>query len=302
MSWRVDELFQNRLILHVNFLRSCLLLPILLFFSSSIHAQILNDSAQNVYGPKTTRYFLEEDIFNSIDTLYYIDTALNAFHRYAFPQKYNYKYQDLGNRGTAIQPLFYKAPSNIGFRSGFDTYSFYYDDLLDMKFYDTKSPYSKFYYVQGGKGISFLETELSRNVTPNWNLGIAFNRIGANSQIEFEPRPDNPEADHFSYSAYTAFKTDNGKYYVDAYFRRMHHQVREPGGVVLTEEYLNTATQQFNEEAFFDDYEAHGKELTGATSGDLRVNMHLYHQYNFSKLVGIYHLFDYERGTSIDHK
>jgi hypothetical protein len=253
----------------------------------------LNDSVQNVYGPKTTRYFLEEDVFNSIDTLYSIDTVLNAFHRYTYPQKYNYKYSDLGNKGTAIQPLFYKSPSNIGFRSGYNVYDLYYEDLVDIRFYDTKSPYSKFYYVQGGRGTSFLETELSRNISPNWNLGIAFNRIAANSQIEFDPRPDNPESDHYSYSAYTAYKTENGKYFVDAYFRRMHHQVRETGGVNITTEFLGE-NGKVNTSRFFESYDDHVKELANAISGDLRVNFHIYHQYKFSSLIGLYHIFDFE--------
>jgi hypothetical protein len=292
MSWENDDFTLKRLFLRVNFQRNSLLLIFFLIFSLTSSAQILNDSAQNVYGPKTTRYFLEEDVFNSIDTLYYIDTVLNAFHRYTYPQKFNYKYSDLGNKGTAIQPLFYKSPSNIGFRSGFNAYDLYYEDLVDMKFYDTKSPYSKFYYVQGGRGTSFLETELSRNITPNWNLGITFNRIAANPQIEYEARPSNPEADHYSYSAYTAYKTENGKYFIDVYFRRMHHQVRESGGVNITDAFLDNG--KVSSSRFFESYDNHIKELASAISGDLRANFHIYHQYKISNLVGLYHIFDFE--------
>lgn len=275
----------------MKFLRACFLSFFFLFLAFSAFAQILNDSTVNVYGPKTTRYFLEEDVYNSIDTLYALDTALNAFHRYTFPERYNYRYQDLGNKGTAIQPLFYESPANIGFRSGFNAYSLYYKDVLDIKFYDTKSPYSKFFYVQGGRGISFLETELSRNISPDWNLGISFNRLSANSQIAWEQRPQNPETDHYSYSAYTAFKTKNKKYFVDAYFRRMNHQVRESGGVEASRFIVD---EDLNLNGFFENYNQLEKELSNALSGDLRLNYHLYHQYSFSKLLGVYHLFDYE--------
>jgi hypothetical protein len=293
LSWGNDNFILKRLFLRVNFQRNSLLLIFFLLFSLSSGAQILNDSVQNIYGPKTTRYFLEEDVFNSIDTLYYIDTVLNAFHRYTYPQKFNYKYADLGNKGTAIQPLFYKPPANIGFRTGYNVYDLYYEDLVDMKFYDTKSPYSKFYYVQGGKGTSFLETELSRNISPNWNLGLSFNRVAANSQIQYDARPANPESDHYSYSAYTAYKTDNGKYFIDAYFRRMHHQVRETGGVNITPEFVG-GDGKVNLNRFFESYDDHVKELSAAVSGDLRVNFHIYHQYKVSSLIGLYHIFDFE--------
>lgn len=285
----------KRLFLRVIFSRYSLFVCFFVFLASAGRAQILNDSTQNIYGPKTTRYFLEKDVYNSIDTLYSLDTALNAFHRFEFPARYNYLYQDLGNKGSAIQPLFYDPPANIGFRSGFDAYDLYYKDVLDIKFYDTKSPYSKFHYVQGGRGISFLETELSRNVSPNWNLGISFNRLSANSQIQFSPRPENPEVDHYSYSAYTAFKTEDKKYFVDAYFRRMKHEVHENGGVQLLDTFIRDENSQLNLQMFFQDYADHNKELENAVSGDLRINYHLYHQFNFSSLLGVYHLFDFER-------
>jgi Putative porin len=83
----------------------------------------LDDSTSVVYGPTSTKYFLEEDVFNNRKRLYNIDTTIDGIHNYNFVQRYKNLYQDLGNIGTAIRPVFYKAPEQIGTLLGYDAFS-----------------------------------------------------------------------------------------------------------------------------------------------------------------------------------
>jgi hypothetical protein len=259
-------------------------IAILIFFTAAWNseAQILDDSTVNIYGPQTTRYFLEQDLLNS-DTLYHpIDTVLNKFHRYTFVQKTGYRFVDLGIPGTATRPLYSPFfPSEIGFRSGYNAYDLYSLNPIKNKYYDTKSPYSKFDIVIGGNGVSVLATEFSRNVTRDWNLGFTFNRYISTQQFGFVNRRDR-EADNSSFSIYTAYKTKNDKYRVLANVTKMDHKVNESGGAVYDD---ITETFEVNE---------HKRALSNAQSQDARFNGHLYHRFQTIRNVFVYHISDYQ--------
>ncbi|MFT7020616.1 MAG: hypothetical protein ACJASO_002812, partial [Cyclobacteriaceae bacterium] len=67
----------------------------------SAKGQILDDSTKQVYGPTTTKVFTESGlIFNKLDTIY-VDTSQYRIERFAFTDRLNREYQDLGNIGTA---------------------------------------------------------------------------------------------------------------------------------------------------------------------------------------------------------
>lgn len=78
--------------------------------STRADGKMLNDSAQNIYGPTSTRYFLESDIFNNRKLLRTIDTSLAGFHNYNFVQRNGNLFTDLGNSGTAARPTFFILP------------------------------------------------------------------------------------------------------------------------------------------------------------------------------------------------
>jgi hypothetical protein len=98
----------------------------------------LDDSTKVIYGPTSTRYFLEEDVVNNRKRLYTIDTVLDAIHNYNFVQRNKNLYQDLGNIGSAIRPVFYKAPEQIGTLLGYDAYTLYDIKPSQVRYYNTK--------------------------------------------------------------------------------------------------------------------------------------------------------------------
>ena len=96
--------------------------------------KIIDDSTKNIYGPKTTHYFLEKDVFENRKTLYEIDTNYSQFHEYSFIQKTKNQYVDLGNLGTAARSVFFRPVEQIGTMMGYDAYSLYAAAIDDVRF------------------------------------------------------------------------------------------------------------------------------------------------------------------------
>lgn len=147
----------SALFLRVHFLRFTLLLYFFIGIFYGSHAQdqqprrgsrVIDDTTKQVYGPKTSRFYYESDVFLNRMTYHPIDTVIRNFHKYTYIAWHNNLYQDLGNIGTSITPIFYQTPSLIGATSGFNSYNLYWDDE-QMRYFDTKSPYSN---IRGNDG------------------------------------------------------------------------------------------------------------------------------------------------------
>jgi hypothetical protein len=249
-------------------------------------SRVIDDTTKQIYGPRTSKYYYEEDVFYNRNIVYLIDTAIRNFHRYNHAQRSGYAYQDLGTISTAIRPIFYQAPETIGVRSGFESYDVYWSEDR-IRYFDTKSPYSNMNLVLGGKGRSLTKASISRNVNPRWNVGIDFRGMFIDKQVpQRRGKGDRITRSH-NYDFYTAFHSKDSVYRLFASYRRMFHQVNEPGGVkIITEGTVPLAddNRYFSENAT--------TWLNAAHSNDLRSNMHLSHQYEIGKALQLYHTFD----------
>jgi hypothetical protein len=212
-----------------SFCYLCAVIPQKLLFTSLflllsilVQAQILDDSTKQVYGPTTTRFLYERDLLSDREEYNYVDTSLNNFHNYDFLSRNRYRYVDLGNLGSAMRPVFYAPPAEIGVYSGFNAYNpyFYYPD--DIRYYDTKSPYSSLYYVQGGLLQQLLKVDFSRNITKDWNAGFNYARTTAPMQFDFEGSREQSRAiDGHAFSFYTRYESPDSAYHVLAHLCRI---------------------------------------------------------------------------------
>ncbi|WP_420147669.1 putative porin, partial [Spirosoma sp.] len=85
----------------------------------------IDDSTKVIYGPKSTRYVLEDDIFNNRRKLYTMDTTMDDVHRFTYVQRSQNLYQDLGTLGTPIRPVFVQEPDQLGAQSGYTVFAPY---------------------------------------------------------------------------------------------------------------------------------------------------------------------------------
>jgi hypothetical protein len=238
----------------------------------------LNDSVRNVYGPNTTLQISEEDIFYNRWKYRPIDTSIQNIHRWGYLQRFNYQYQDLGNIGTALNPIYPHVRNFSGAVSGFNAYRLFFDSEYPM-YFDTKSPYTKMNLIWGGSGRAMTRIEFSRNVNPRWNIGLNYRPILVDKQLQRRSRGDRQVVAHY-YDFYTSYKSKNDKYLLLANFRRTRHRVFENGGITLD------ATNEFDD--YFDREAA--PTLTTAESRQLLRNFHFVNQYTLANAFQIYNI------------
>lgn len=246
-------------------------------------SQIIDDSTKQVYGPTTSLTFLEEDIFNNKWRSSPIDTVIKNFHWFSYVQRNNNRYQDLGNTGTAVRPIFDPVPDRIGVTSGFNAYDLYWNSHA-VKYYNTKSPFSNMNLVLGGKGRNMTNITYSRNINPRWNFGFHYIGMFMDKQVQRQGKGDRNVKSNY-YSLFTSYHNKDSSYTALISFRRMYHRVSEYGGVKVEDDF--TLDEFFRDNA--------QPWLSFAESNDLRRNYHLYHQYNVGTALQVYHQFDSDR-------
>lgn len=243
---------------------------------------LLDDSTRQVYGPKTSLYFFEKDLKRNRLQLYEQDTLLNNFHNYDPVAKTNWKYQDLGNIGTAAKPVFYEVPELIGLSSGFHGYDLYFRDPAKRRYFDTKSPFTEMSAFFGGGNRNMLDLAFARNVTPRWNLGLEFNTQRVRKTLNPVRRDDNMTEQN-AYSFHTNYRSENGRYWLLGSFSRMKHEVSEIGGIIPPE--VDPTSLYFT-------YEDAKVWLQNSRARDLRQDYHVYHEYKLGNGLQIYHTLD----------
>jgi hypothetical protein len=253
-------------------------------------SRIIDDTTKQIYGPNTSKYYFEKDVFLNRVTYHPIDTAIRNFHRYNYVQRFGNLHQDLGNIGTAIRPIYYQVPDVIGATSGFNAYNMYWD-TEEIRYYDTKSPYSNIRAILGGKGRSMTRVTFSRNINPRWNFGFNYRALLIDKQVQRIGKGDRHVRGTY-YDIYTSYLSADSAYRLMFNFRRNSHEVAEYGGI-------NDAITDFTYKDYF--FVNAQPFLTDALSRELRMNVHLYHQYEIGKALQLYHTFDRNRqGNSFE--
>ncbi|MBI1770441.1 MAG: hypothetical protein HYR67_18895 [Bacteroidetes bacterium] len=254
-------------------------------------SKIVNDSVKIIYGPKTTLSTTEKEIFENKKNYVPLDTSIFNRHRWDFVQKNENKYQDLGNVGTALNPIFPLLSGMIGATSGFKVYDLYYESA-EPRFYNTKSPFSRINIMWGGRGRSITHIEFTRNINSRWNFGINYRPVLSAAQIGYSGNKNYQVTSHY-YDFYTSYESKNSKYKLLLSYRRIRHHVKENGGVFLQNDSIATYKDYFDPNV--GSYFAISTSSTtppAATTDELRKNVHLFHQYQLAKPAQLYHALD----------
>ncbi|CCH53925.1 hypothetical protein BN8_03059 [Fibrisoma limi BUZ 3] len=254
----------------------------------------IDDSTKVIYGPRTTRYVLESDILNNRRRLYTTDTLLDGVDRYTYVQRSRYLFQDLGNLGTPIRPIFPSEPPQIGAQTGYYVFEPFQYQTMQVKYYDTKSPFTDMYLVLGGRNQNILRFDFAQNITPRWNVGFAVQRF--TSQKQFGTRGSNDPnkllAQNWGFLAHTNYRSKNKKYTLLLHFINMNHSIDEQGGV-LPGLRIETGAERDTVEVPYD-YTGNSR-LVFANGRELRNDWHLYQQFVLDQGFQIYHRLDYKR-------
>lgn len=253
------------------------------------YAQILDDSTKQVYGVKTVRYMLEDDILNNRKTFYNPDTSLTNFHLFDFSLQSGLLYQDLGNVGTAIKPLFFLPSSDVAKNLGYNAYTPYAFDVRKTTYFNTKSPYTNVDYVQSGGGTGIMHFIHSQNIKPRLNATLDVRRLAASKQYGAPQTREERSVDSWAAMFHSNYESKDGKYIILGSYNHFNHAPLEQGGIKPLSDTVN-----FVAENSLGNYRDYLSKRTGAASRDWRNEWHIYHQYKLSNGFQVYHTLDYQ--------
>ncbi|BDD04997.1 putative porin [Aureibacter tunicatorum] len=236
---------------------------------------ILDDSTKLVYDASTIQYTTLKDVKFDQKRWYSIDTTLQRVRLWGTREANDYLVQNLGNPGTAVRPIYFVMPDQIGKNSGFQNYDLYFNDHNSIKYYDTKSPVTSIDLVLGSQTRSILDVGFTRNVNPRWNVGLKFTHYSIDKILDRAGKNDFNVL-NYQLQFFTNYTSQNNKYKALFNFTRFDHKVFEQGGII-------------NEDSLFYLNEQAPVYLTQAQSQDMRFNYHLYHQYELANGFTAYH-------------
>lgn len=140
-----------------------LLIPCFLFSEN-------NDSLKNSKKNFVTQYF-NQNQFEFTDSAKSIESPLSNFQNY-------FNRNQLGNSGLPFSSFYFTGKSSdIGFNYCKNNYQNYFSSPKNLKFYNTRTPYSELFYIIGSKAEQIFRMTFSYNVKKNWNITASFSRI-----------------------------------------------------------------------------------------------------------------------------
>ena len=280
-AWHKPTVKNKSLFLRV-FLRTVLLLGLLLGVAIVSQAQILDDTTRQIYNATTTRFFQVDDFRYNRDTTYYLDTAVDDIYRISWVDKSKKKYQNLGVVGTALHPIYPNFTDQIGARSGYEAFTPLYRGGSQLKHYDSRSPYTNIYAVFGENGRNLLDVTFTRNITPRLNVGIDVRTFLIDRNVGRPIGRSDRVVESYQYDAFASFSTKDNRYWVMGSFSRWNHEMFNTGGAQVDGDSLEA----------YGDVDLAITVLDDAVTSDLRQHYHVYQEYRFSKLFQVFHTFE----------
>ncbi len=197
-----------------------LIILVLFYILPAFGQPEINDSIQ----PKLKNWMLSHH-YSQKDSIV-LDTMLTGFQAYNRMYRANTYPAYLGNNGTA------GISTDYFLRRDFDFFFLQYNlPYLNQPegqiYFNTKTPYSKFYYFAGGgrekqeQNIGIIHTQ---NVTPDFNVGIKLDLVSSNGQYQFQKASD------LSFLFFTSYIGDH--YSIFGHAGMNNVKLKENGGIV----------------------------------------------------------------------
>lgn len=253
----------------------------------------LDDSTKMIYGPHTTAYYFEEDVLNGRGAKNSIDTSLHLFHRYLFQEKSGFLTAHLGNEGTAVRSIFVKKPDQIGTQMGYNAYMPYAFSTDEVKYYQTKSPYSDIEYYLGAGGQTRLNFTFARNIDSLWNMGFEIQRQVSDKFLTDKKYKSGNQtlSEQWGVLFQTNFRTRNNRYRLLAHLNYFDLGIQDQGGIQLLNGLDPTSALKYTDNgALFSN--------SGVQSNDSFIKFHFYHEFIGFKGLQFFQRLDVENRTA----
>ena len=245
--------------------------------------RLLKDTLKNVYGPQTTRFTYEKNFkFNNL-VFNYPDTIPDNLHRYTDIERNGNLGQNLGNLGTAYRNLYYEPAMKVGRRSGFDAYDEFYVGPDDIRYFDTKSPFTEINVVYGGGRRGLTDIVFALNDSVYLNLGFQYKSVRAEKQLSFLSTGDF-QTRGTNYNLFGFIRPKKLPRYLALFnMTQMKFDVDEQGGII------DPTIDPDNDDGSYFNYRDANVVLEDANSYDKRGGFHIFQQYNLDSVFQVYH-------------
>ena len=254
-------------------------------------AQIVDDSTKVLYGPKTTRVIYEAEVLADSTRGTLIDTSLVRWSQQKFWFRDSTLHQDLGTVGTAARPLLFRPNTELGARLGRNVFDRYAREGSQIPYYDSRSPYSFFRFIQSGSGEQVFEISYSRSLKKNFSIGAAYERIASTKLLGTNTSEGLVE--HNAARFFARYQTDDERYHLLVSIVNTRHRAVEQGGILPLASDFTDGKLDFNKLFVYDRAQVN---LAYATNTDDRDQLHLFHSYRLlGRGVTAYHVFDIRR-------
>lgn len=205
-------------------------LKILFLFFSLSHLSFSQnvDSLQFEKGLSKTFFYTSKQ-FDCLDSICCPENSIEDFQNYL-------DRGSLGNSGLAIVDFFYTPFSyDIGFNYSKNNFLKYFYTKDNLKFYDTRVPYTDLFYVIGSKKEQDFKLTFSYNVKQNWNIAVNFFRIRSEGFYLRQNTNDN------FISLSSNYKSNNNRYNLLVGIMYNSVQNTENGGILDDSIFENSA-------------------------------------------------------------
>jgi hypothetical protein len=251
-------------------------------------AQIVDDSTKVLYGPKTTRIIREADLLRDSTRGVVIDTSLVRWSQARFWYHDSTFQQDLGTVGSASRPLLYRPNLALGARLGRNAFDRFAREGSQVPFYDSRSPYSFFRYIQSSAGEQVFEISYTRSLKKNFSIGASYERIASNKIIGAGASGSEALVEHNAATFFARYQTDDDRYHLLVSLVDTRHRAPEQGGILPSDSQVNLS------DLFI--YDRNQVRLSYALNTNDRDELRLFHSYRLlGRGVTAYHIFDIRR-------
>lgn len=187
-----------------------------LFLTHTLFA--INDTLKSPQKPFILRYYTISQ-FEYSDSITVVDNSLLGFQNYL-------PLNTLGNTGLPYDQIVFRNTLPVGFAYGRNPFQEYYYTPGNLKFYNTRIPFSDLFYVFGSKTEQFFKMTLSYNVKKNWNLTANFSRIKSAGFFALR------KTDETFFSLSSNYKSRNNRYWLLASGIINDTRNEESGGMI----------------------------------------------------------------------
>ena len=275
-------------------------LVLLVLLASAARAQVVDDSTKVMYGPKTTRVIFESEMLRDSTSGTPVDTTLTRWPQQRFWVHDTTFQQDLGAVGTASRPLLYQPTLELGTRYGRNAFDRYAHSARTVPYYDSRSPYSFFRFIQSGAGEQVFEISYSRSLKKNFSIGVDYERIASN-KISAALFSRDALVEHSNLLLFGRFQTENERYHLLFNISNARHRGVEQGGIrpIINYKADGTTIDSTRSELRLTDlfkYRQQQVYLTTAINYEDRDELYFTHTYRLlGRGLTVYHTFDFKR-------